>query len=195
MIDFSALVERFNDHLALAQRTEGIPEPTAFALATVGPGNRPSVRIVLLKSVDQHGFVFYTNTLSRKGRELAGIDRAAMCFWWGALARQIRIEGRVEPVGAEEADAYFRSRSRGSQIGAWASSQSDPLASREELLAAVGKVEARYATGPVPRPPHWSGYRLIPDAMEFWYGREDRLHERWEYRLEGSRWIERILSP
>ena len=108
MIDFSALAERFNDHLALAQRTEGIPEPTAFALATVGPGNRPSVRIVLLKVVDSRGFVFYTNTLSRKGRELAGIDRAAMCFWWGALARQIRIEGRVEPVSQEEADDMCR---------------------------------------------------------------------------------------
>jgi pyridoxamine 5'-phosphate oxidase len=195
MTDFATLVDRFKDHLALAERTGGIPEPTAFALATVGPGNRPSVRILLLKAVDSRGFVFYTNTMSRKGRELAGISQAAMCFWWGALARQVRIEGRVEPVTAEEADAYFESRPRGSQIGAWASFQSRPLASREELLAAVSNVEAKYEAGPVPRPPHWSGYRLIPDLMEFWYGREDRLHERYEYRLEDGKWIERILSP
>jgi pyridoxamine 5'-phosphate oxidase len=195
MTEFSVLVDRFNDHLALAQRTEGIPEPTAFALGTIGPGNRPSVRIMLLKAADSRGFVFYTNTLSRKGQELAGNDRVAMCFWWGALARQVRIEGRVEPVTAKEADAYFASRPRGSQIGAWASYQSRPLASREELLAAVRRVEAQYGSGSIPRPPHWSGYRLMPDAMEFWYGREDRLHERFEYRREGGSWIERILSP
>lgn len=195
MIDFSGLVARFNDHLELALCTEGIPEPTAFALATVGPGNRPSVRIMLLKAADSRGFVFYTNTLSRKGGELGAVDRAAMCFWWGALARQVRIEGRIEPVTADEADAYFASRPRGSQIGAWASTQSKPLASREELLTAVERVEAQYAGGPVPRPPHWSGYRLIPDRMEFWYGREDRLHERFEYTLENGGWKERILSP
>lgn len=195
MTDFAGLVARFNDHLALAQKTEGIPEPTAFSLATVGPDNRPSVRIMLLKAADSRGFVFYTNTLSRKGHELAGIDRAAMCFWWGMLARQVRIEGRVEPVTGAEADAYFASRPRGSQIGAWASSQSHPLASREELLAAVKRVEAQYGTGTVPRPAHWSGFRLLPDVMEFWYGREDRLHERFEYRREGSTWVERILSP
>ena len=195
MIDFSALAARFNDHLDLARRTEGVTEPTAFALATVGPGNRPSVRILLLKAVDSSGFVFYTNTLSRKGRELAGNDRAAMCFWWGPLHRQVRIEGRVEPVNAADADAYFATRARGSQIGAWASNQSQALGSREELLDAVRKVEAHYATGPVPRPPHWSGYRLVPDSVEFWYGREDRLHERIEYRREGNAWVERILSP
>lgn len=195
MIDFPALVARFNDHLDLARQTDGIPEPTAFALATVGSEGRPSVRIMLLKAADSRGFVFYTNTRSRKGRELAGVDRAAMCFWWGALARQVRVEGRIEAVTAAEADAYFASRPRGSQLGAWASNQSQPLASREELLAALGRVEARYGNGPIPRPPHWSGYRLIPDVMEFWYGREDRLHERYEYRREGNTWEERILSP
>lgn len=195
MIDFSGLVARFNDHLELARGTEGIPEPTAFALATVGPDNRPSVRIMLLKAADTRGFVFYTNTLSRKGGDLSARDSAAMCFWWGFLARQVRVEGRIEPVTPEEADAYFASRPRGSQIGAWASYQSRPLASREELLAAVERVEAEYAGRPIPRPRHWSGYRLIPDRMEFWYGREDRLHERFEYTLENGAWIERILSP
>ena len=195
MIDFPGLVARFNDHLALARQTDGIVEPTAFALATVGPDNRPSVRILLLKAVDSRGFVFYTNTRSRKGQELAGNDRAAMCFWWGPLHRQVRIEGRVEPVTAAEADAYFASRERGSQIGAWASNQSSPLESREELLDAVRKIEVQYSGGPIPRPGHWSGYRLVPDAMEFWYGRGDRLHERVEYRREGKAWVERILSP
>lgn len=195
MIDLPALVARFNDHLDQALETPGIPEPTAFALATVSPEGRPSVRIMLLKTADSRGFVFYTNTRSRKGGELAANDRVAMCFWWGALVRQIRIEGRVEPVTPEEADAYFASRPRGSQLGAWASSQSRPLGSREELLAALNRVEAQYGNGPVPRPPHWSGYRVLPDVMEFWYGREDRLHERYEYRREGNTWIERILSP
>jgi pyridoxamine 5'-phosphate oxidase len=195
MIDFARLVDRFNEQLALAQDTPGILEPTAFSLATVGPDGRPSVRVMLLKAADARGFVFYTNTLSRKGRELAADARVAMCFWWGPLARQVRIEGRVEPVTAGEADAYFASRPRGSQIGAWASYQSRPLGSREELLDAVGRVEARYGSGTIPRPPHWSGYRVLPDVMEFWYGREDRLHERIEYRLEGNAWVERILSP
>jgi pyridoxamine 5'-phosphate oxidase len=194
MIDFPRLVARFNDHLAFATR-EGVFEPTAFSLATVGPDGRPSVRIVLLKAADERGFVFYTNTRSRKGRELAAAGRAAMTFWWGPIFRQVRIEGTVEPVSAAEADAYFASRARGSQIGAWASNQSSVVASREALLAAVKDIEARYANGPVPRPPHWSGFRVKPDVMEFWYGREDRLHERFEYRLEGNSWVERILAP
>jgi pyridoxamine 5'-phosphate oxidase len=118
-----------------------------------------------------------------------------MTFWWGPIFRQVRIEGTVEPVSAAEADAYFASRARGSQIGAWASNQSSVVASREALLAAVKDIEARYANGPVPRPPHWSGFRVKPDVMEFWYGREDRLHERFEYRLEGNSWVERILAP
>jgi pyridoxamine 5'-phosphate oxidase len=194
MIDFPQLVARFNDHLAFATR-EGVFEPTAFSLATVGPDGRPSVRTVLLKAADDRGFVFYTNTRSRKGREIAATGRVAMVFWWGPIHRQVRIEGPVEPVTAAEADAYFASRARGSQIGAWASNQSSTLLSREALLDAVKDVEAKYGTGPVPRPPHWSGYRVRPDVMEFWYGREDRLHERVQYMLEGNGWVERILSP
>jgi pyridoxamine 5'-phosphate oxidase len=194
MIDLPQLVARFNDHLAFAAR-EGVFEPTAFSLATVGPDGRPSVRIVLLKSADERGFVFYTNTRSRKGRELAASGRAALVFWWGPILRQVRIEGTVEPVSAGEADAYFASRTRGSQVGAWASNQSSVIPSREALLAAARDVEAQYAGAPVPRPPHWSGFRVKPDVMEFWYGREDRLHERFEYRQEGNGWVERILSP
>ena len=194
MIDLPHLVARFNDHLAFAAR-EGVFEPTAFSLATVGPDGRPSVRIVLLKSADERGFVFYTNTRSRKGRELAASGRAALVFWWGPILQQVRIEGTVEPVSADEADTYFASRARGSQVGAWASNQSSVLPSREALLAAAKDVEARYANAPVPRPPHWSGFRVRPEVMEFWYGREDRLHERFEYRLEGNGWVERILSP
>ena len=194
MIDLPQLVARFQDHLALAS-SAGVFEPTAFSLATVGPDGLPSVRIVLLKAVDERGFVFYTNTRSRKGRELAASGRAAMVFWWGPIYCQVRVEGTVEPVTAAEADAYFASRSRGSQIGAWASNQSSVLPSRETLLATMKDVEAKYEGGLVPRPPYWSGYRVRPEVMEFWYGKEDRLHERLEYRREGNTWVERILSP
>jgi pyridoxamine 5'-phosphate oxidase len=194
MIDFPQLVARFNDHLAFATR-EGVFEPTAFSLATVGPDGHPSVRTMLLKAADDEGFVFYTNTRSRKGREIAAAGRVAMVFWWGPIQRQVRVEGPVEPVTPAEADAYFASRPRGSQIGAWASNQSSALSAREALLAAMKNVEAKYGTGPVPRPPHWSGFRVRPEVVEFWYGREDRLHERFEYRLEANTWVERILSP
>lgn len=194
MIDFPQLVARFNDHLAFAAR-EGIFEPTAFQLATIGPDGRPSVRTMLLKQADDRGFVFYTNTRSRKGREIAATGRVALVFWWGPIQRQVRVEGPAEPVTPAEADAYFASRPHGSQIGAWASNQSSTLPGREALLAAVKDVEERYGTAPVPRPPHWSGFRVRPEVMEFWYGREDRLHERFEYRLEGNAWVERILSP
>jgi len=194
MIDLPHLVDRFNDLLALATR-EGVFEPTAFQLATVGGGGRPSVRTLLLKAADERGFVFYTNTRSRKGQEMAASGRVAMVFWWGPIYRQVRIEGTVEPVSPAEADAYFATRARGSQIGAWASNQSSVIPSRDALLAAVKEIEAKYGSGPIPRPPHWSGYRVQPDVMEFWYGKDDRLHERFEYRLTGGVWSEKILSP
>src|SRR5215216_3838548 len=154
------LVEPFDRFTALlgAARDVGVerlPEPTAFALGTVGPRGQPAVRILLLKGVDERGFVFYTNYESRKGTELLAHPLAAMCFHWQPLERQVRVEGRAEPVSAEEADAYFASRARGSQIGAWASRQSQPMEHPTALDQRVREMEARFASGPVPRPPHW----------------------------------------
>ena len=173
----------------------GVYEPTAVSMATVGPGGRPAVRMVLLKEADERGFVVYTNLESRKGRELAVNAWAALCFWWGPIHKQVRIEGRVELVSDAEADAYFAIRPRAKQISAWASHQSAPVRSRDELMDRVAAIEKQYGEGPIPRPPHWTGIRVVPDRIEFWYGQEDRLHERFEYRLERGAWIERILSP
>jgi pyridoxamine 5'-phosphate oxidase len=162
-----------------AEAVKAIPEdPNAMVLSTVGPGGRPSARVVLLKGFDARGFVFYTNLESRKGRELGAHPAASLTFHFRPLGRQVRVEGLVEKVSPEEADAYFATRPRGSQIGAWASAQSAPLPSRAALEARVAQVEAQYRGKPIPRPPHWSGYRLVPDQIEFWVGRENRLHER-----------------
>jgi pyridoxamine 5'-phosphate oxidase len=169
------------------------PEPTAFALGTVDEEGRPAVRILLLKGVDERGFVFFTNYESRKGRELLSTQRAAMCFHWPHLERQVRVEGRAERVSDEEADAYFATRPRGSQIGAWASIQSQPMAQPGDLEARVAEIEQRFAGRPVPRPPHWSGFRVVPDRIEVWHGMPSRLHERELYtRGEGGWRIERL---
>ena len=194
MIHLTELVDRVNNAINRAGAA-GVIEPTAMAVATVGEHGRPSVRTILLKHADEHGFVFYTNLESRKGRELERFPWASLCFWWAPLAEQIHVDGRVKPVSATEADEYFASRPRGSQIGAWASRQSDVLESRQVLLDRAAKAEKRFAGKDVPRPPYWSGYRLIPDRFEFWQGRDDRLHERTEFRFEDARWVERILSP
>jgi pyridoxamine 5'-phosphate oxidase len=172
-----------------------LPEPTAFALGTVDERGNPSVRIVLLKQADEEGFVFYTNFESRKGRELLGAKRAALCFHWQPLEVQVRAEGPARPVTNAEADAYFASRSRGSQIGAWASLQSQPMASPADLDRRVAEIEARFARQYVPRPPHWSGFRVVPERIEFWKNMPSRLHVRHLYLRERSGWSVQQLYP
>jgi len=171
------------------------PLPDAVALATATRSGQPSLRVVLLKSFDAHGFVFYTNYRSRKGRELARNPHAALLFYWGELAHQVRIEGRVEKLPARESDAYFATRPRGSQLAAWASPQSAVITGRGPLERRVAAFARKYPDG-VPRPPHWGGYRLVPVAFEFWQGGEDRLHDRVLYRrTRGGRWRIERLAP
>ena len=172
-----------------------LPEPTAFALGTVDERGNPSVRIVLLKQVDDEGFVFYTNFESRKGRELLTARRAALCFHWQPLEVQVRAEGPARPVTTAEADAYFASRARGSQIGAWASLQSQPMTSPDDLDRRVGEIEARFAGRDVPRPPHWSGFRVVPERIEFWKSMPSRLHVRHLYVRDRSGWDVQQLYP
>lgn len=190
-------IARFRALLERAHAAQ-IPEPTAMALATATAEGRPSVRMVLLKDADERGFVFYTNLESRKARELAENPWAALCFHWQPLEVQVRVEGPVQPVSPEEADAYFASRPRGSQIGAWASKQSAPLGAREELQARIDAVVGRYADAEVPRPEFWSGFRLVPEQIEFWFGQPSRLHDRERYvrdAAEPSGWRVERLYP
>lgn len=189
-----AMVERFRKGFDRAV-SQGIPEPTAMTLATVGDHGRPAARTVLLKDMDARGFVFYTNLESRKGRHLATHPEVALVIWWRELAEQVTVEGRAEPVTDEEADAYFASRPRGSQIGAWASQQSTPMSGREEFIERIAHYENKFEGREVPRPKHWSGYRVRPRRVEFWYGREFRLHERVCFDLVDGAWQESLLYP
>jgi len=190
-------IAHFAALLAEAQRVDRarLAEPTAMTLATVDDAGRPSARIVLLKDVDARGFVFYTNYESRKGRELLAHPWAALCFHWQPMERQVRVEGSVERVTDAEADAYFASRARMSRIGAWASRQSATLATDADLQHRVREVEARFAGGDVPRPPNWSGFRVVPERIEFWRGRPYRLHERILYERDDTGWRVRRLFP
>jgi pyridoxamine 5'-phosphate oxidase len=171
-----------------------LPEPTAVTLATADAEGRPSCRVVLLKGID-HGFVFYTNYASKKGRQLAENPHAALLFFWPELERQIRIEGIVEQVTQQESAAYFATRPHGSKIGAWASQQSSVIASRDVLAARVAQLEQQYANAEIPLPPTWGGFRLIPNEVEFWQGRASRLHDRIRYRVVEGAWVIERLSP
>jgi pyridoxamine 5'-phosphate oxidase len=190
-------IDRFIELFAQAKAVprEILPEPTAMALATVDEQGNPSARIVLLKDVDQDGFVFYTNYESRKGRELLATRRAALCFHWQALEQQVRVEGPAEPVSDEEADAYFASRARGSQIGAWASIQSREMRTADNLDERVAEMTKKFEGGPVPRPPHWSGFRVVPERIEFWRNMPSRLHVRHVYVRDDDGWRVTQLYP
>lgn len=190
------IVDTFSALLAEAQAS-GDPEPTAMTVATADARGQPSARTVLLKGFDQRGFVFFTNFTSHKGRQLAANPRAALLFHWRMIRDgvQVKIEGSVEPVSAAEADEYFASRPRPSQIGAWASLQSQTLASREEFEARIAEVEQRFDGISVTRPPHWSGLRVVPEMVEFWHGARYRLHERQRFEHIDGQWRQRMLYP
>jgi pyridoxamine 5'-phosphate oxidase len=188
------MLKLFEDGFERAKAAH-VPEPTAMTLATVDEHGRPSARTMLLKDVDADGFVFYTNLESRKGRQIAGNPNVSLVFFWRETQEQVKVDGRVEPVSEAEADAYFASRPRGSQIGAWASLQSRPLDQRKTFEQRIAEVEARYDGQEVPRPPHWSGFRVKPRRVEFWFGRQYRLHERICYELGPEGWTEGFLYP
>jgi pyridoxamine 5'-phosphate oxidase len=171
-----------------------VSEPTAMTVATVGSSGRPSTRVVLLKGCDARGMVWFTNYESRKGEELAHNPHAALQFHWVEMERVVRIEGRVEKTSAEESDAYFKSRPLDSRLGAWASPQSRVISSRAVLVANAAKAAAQHGLDP-DRPPHWGGYRLVPDRFEFWQGRRSRLHDRLQFRLDAGRWLRERLAP
>ncbi len=190
----ATMLARYHDGFERAQAAN-VPEPTAMTLATVDEHGRPSARTMLLKGVDADGFVFYTNLESRKGRQLAGNPHVSLVFFWREIYEQVKVDGAVVPVSAEEADAYFASRPRGSQIGAWASLQSQRLADRREFDQRIVEFESRFDGQDVPRPPHWSGFRVQPHRVEFWYGRQYRLHERVCFELHNGQWQETLLFP
>lgn len=187
-------IAQFQRWLADALRIDA-HEPNAMTLATVDSAGGPNARVVLLRGVDARGFVFFTNYESCKGRELAALPRAALVFWWPELERQVRIRGDVSRVSAEESDAYFATRPRGHKLGAWVSAQSAGIANRAVLEARLAELEREYPDEVVPRPPHWGGYRVSPDEIEFWQGRTNRLHDRLIYRRTAGAWRMERLAP
>ena len=194
MADTSDPFALFGDWLGEAEQSEP-NDPNGMVLATATPEGRPSARMVLLKGWDRGGFVFYTNLESRKGEELRANQAVALLFHWKSLRRQVRIEGRAEDVTATEADAYFATRPRLARLGAWASDQSRPLSSRAVLVARAAAMEVRYPFGDIPRPPHWSGYRVVPEQFEFWQDMPFRLHDRIVFVREGAAWSHGALYP
>lgn len=188
------ILQRFKEAFDAAEKA-GEPEPSAMVIATMDAEGELSTRTVLLKAVDESGFAFYTNTLSNKGRQLRKHPRASITFLWKASACQVHAAGAVERVSEEEADAYFATRGRESQLGAWASRQSEVLESREVLERRFAEYEAQFSDRDVPRPPHWSGYRLVPEMVEFWHGRDHRLHDRFRYTRENGDWLLQRLYP
>ena len=191
---YAEALSRFDDVYGRAANC-GVAEPSAVTLATADAGGRPSARTVLLKHFDQRGFVFYTNLRSRKGIELQANPRAALCFFWLPLAEQVHVEGIAAQVPDDEADAYWRTRDRESQIGAWASLQSEPLQDRDALEQRVQQFESDYEGKDVPRPTHWSGFCLVPNRIEFWCSGAHRLHERTEYTMTKEEWSKTLLFP
>ena len=186
-------LQQFDQWLNEAMAAQ-VPEPNAMTLATVAGDMRPSTRIVLVKGYDERGLVWFTNYDSRKGRQIAGNPFAALQFHWVELERVVRIEGRVEKVSDEQSDIYYKSRPLDSRIGAWASPQSEVISGRGVLVANAAKYSAKFMLNPS-RPPHWGGFRLVPDRWEFWQGRKSRLHDRLSYRLDGSDWLRERLAP
>lgn len=189
--------ERFADIFARAMQLpkEWFPEPNTMTVSTVGADGQPSSRIVLLKAFDERGFVFYTNFHGRKGQELLAHPQTALCMHWAPLESQIRVEGAAEPVSDAEADAYFATRARMSQIGAWASAQSSVIAHEGDFERRIAEVEQEFMGRDVPRPPHWSGFRVVPTRIEFWHNRPNRLHERHVYLREGAGWRLVMVYP
>jgi len=187
-------IEQFRRWISEA-KAAGQPEPEAMALATATAGGAPSVRFVLMRGVDERGFVFYTNERSRKGLEMAANPLVSLAFRWWALERQVRVEGRAVVVDPDQSDAYFATRPRGAQLGAWASAQSETLRRRADLDESLEAVTARFAGSEVPRPPWWGGFRVEPSVVELWQGRPDRLHDRLRYSLNGTTWEIDRLSP
>ena len=188
------VLQEFGECMEAAAKA-GETEPTAMTVATPGLGGGVAARMVLLKAFDEQGFVFYTNLESNKGRQISASPQAALVFYWKTIACQVLVEGRVELLSGQEADDYFASRDRRSQLGAWASRQSQPMKSRAGMLKNIVALEARYIGRPVPRPPHWSGYRVIPHMIEFWTHRNSRLHDRFRYTLDEEEWTKQRLFP
>jgi pyridoxamine 5'-phosphate oxidase len=188
-------ISQFSSWMRLARKTKSIVDPTAACLSTLGAGQFPAGRMVLLKGLDERGFVFYTNLRSTKGRELSKNRKAALTFHWAPLERQVRIQGRTEFVSNQEADAYWKTRPRTTQLGAWASRQSERLLSRAVLLKEVSRFAKKFGKGPVPRPPYWTGVRIRPTKVEFWQGRANRLHDRMLFTRAGRNWKNARLYP